>query len=259
MPQLDYDPGPPAAVAAHLGTLPDYGSFKEFFWYDWGPIFYRGRFDGTAKVMCIASDPGPTERIAGRTLVGDAGQRVQGFLAKIGLNRSYVCLNAFAHAVFPSQANEARPMLSSPAHLAWRNQLYDLVKGNSMQAIVAFGKQAQFAVGLWPGAAGVPVFKIPHPSSHDGQQLATDWRAAVTNLRDIVTPDDGAPANLPNYGTELVEADYAPIPRIDLPFGAPPFLGDDAWLRTSSGEFSSVRRPNPDDRHTLIWKAPKSV
>jgi uracil-DNA glycosylase len=33
--------------------------------------------DRSAKVLCIASDPGPTERIVGRTLVGDAGQRVQ--------------------------------------------------------------------------------------------------------------------------------------------------------------------------------------
>jgi len=259
MDQFDYDPGPPVAVAAHLRALPDYGSFKEFFWYDWGPIFYRGRLDGTAEVICVASDPGPTERIAGRTLVGDAGQRVQGFLSKIGLSRSYVCLNAFAHAVFPSKADEAQPMLSLPAHLAWRNKLYDFAKGSSLQAIVAFGKQAQVAVSLWPGTAGVPVFKIPHPSSHDAQQLATQWRAAVTRLREIVTPDADAPVNLPNYGDELVEADYAPIPRRDLPFGAPPFLGDDAWLRASSKEFSSVKRPNPDDRHTLIWKAPKSA
>jgi uracil-DNA glycosylase len=259
MDELDYDPGPSAAIAAHLEALPDYGAFKDFFWYDWGPIFYRGRLDGSAKVICVASDPGPTERIAGRTLVGDAGQRVQGFLAKLGLSRSYVCLNAFAHAVFPSKADEAQPMLALPEHLAWRNTLYDFAKGPPLRAIVAFGKQAQAAVGLWPGAAGVEVFKIPHPSSHDALELAARWRAAVTRLRDIVTPDADGPADLPNYGDELGEGDYAPIPRRDLPFGVPAFLGDDAWLRASAHEFSSVKRPNPDDRHTLIWKAPTSA
>ena len=72
---------------------------KDDFWFDWGPIFYRGRLDGSARVMCVASDPGPTERIAGRCLVGNAGQRVQGLLAKLGLTRSHVCLNAWAYAV----------------------------------------------------------------------------------------------------------------------------------------------------------------
>ena len=61
-------------------------------------MFYRGRLDGSARVLCVASDPGPTERIAGRSLVGNAGQRVQGLLAKLGLTRSYLCLNAWAYA-----------------------------------------------------------------------------------------------------------------------------------------------------------------
>ena len=138
----------PKPLPRHLGALPEYGEFKQFFWYDFGPVFYRGRLDGTAKVLCIASDPGATERIACRTLVGDAGQRVQGFLAKIGLNRSYVCVNAFAHAVFPSKANDAQPMLAIKAHKIWRNALLDMVKTDKLQAIVAFGAQAQFAVNL---------------------------------------------------------------------------------------------------------------
>jgi hypothetical protein len=59
-------------------------------------------------VLCLASDPGPTERIAGRTLVGNAGQRVQGLLAKLGLTRSYLCLNAWAYALRPSKARPVR-------------------------------------------------------------------------------------------------------------------------------------------------------
>ena len=81
---VDFDAGPPPAWATRFASSPDYGSFKQHFWYDWGPVFYRGRLDGTARLLCIASDPGPTERVANRTLVGDAGQRVQGFLAKLG-------------------------------------------------------------------------------------------------------------------------------------------------------------------------------
>ena len=50
----------------------------------------------------------------------------------------------------------------------------------------------------------------------------------------------------------------APIPRRDLPFGAPDFLGDDSVGRAASPpQRTSVRRPQPDDRHTLIWVAPR--
>jgi hypothetical protein len=51
---------------------------RDLFRYDGGPVSYRGRLNGTANVLGIASNPGPTERLVGRTLLWDAGQRVQG-------------------------------------------------------------------------------------------------------------------------------------------------------------------------------------
>ena len=62
-------------------------------------------FDGTARVLGIASDPGPAECLpfARRALVGDSGQKTQGFFAKLGLTRSYVLVNGFAVALRPSQ------------------------------------------------------------------------------------------------------------------------------------------------------------
>ena len=96
---VEFDPGPPLNVAAHLDKVPSHAAHQDLFWYDWGPIFYRGRLDRSARLLCMASDPGPTERIACRTLVGDAGQRVQGFLSKLGLAHSYVCVNAYVYAL----------------------------------------------------------------------------------------------------------------------------------------------------------------
>src|SRR6478735_5302055 len=136
---VEYDPGPPLQVADHLDKVPSYAAHQDLFWYDWGPVFYRGRLDRSAKLLCIASDPGPTERIAGRTLVGDAGQRVQGFLTKLGLTHSYVLVNAFAYALLPSKASKGTPILSEPAHLGWRNTLLGKITGPQLQAIVAFG------------------------------------------------------------------------------------------------------------------------
>src|SRR5829696_6944386 len=137
---IDFDPGPPKPLADHLAQLPSYtAAERNLFWYDWGPILYRGRLNGSAKLLGIASDPGPTERVACRTLVGDAGQRVQGFLTKLGLTRSYALVNAFAYALRPSRAQSATRLLSEPAHLAWRNALLDAVTGPGLEAVVAFG------------------------------------------------------------------------------------------------------------------------
>ena len=257
-PTPEFDRGPPAPTARLFERVPD-PPVAEDFWRDWGPVFYRGRLDGSARVMGIASDPGPTERIAGRCLVGNAGQRVQGLLRKLGLTRSYVLVNAWAYALHPARAQAERQRLADAAQLQWRNAVYEAVAGPGLQAIIAFGVMAQDAAALWTGRPGaVPLHGIPHPSSRNEEELLDRWRAAVTDLRGVVTPDPGGDAAEPNYGTTFTEADYAAIPRRDLAFGVPAFLGDDAAVRAGSGGMNSVERPSPDDGHTLIWRAPQA-
>jgi uracil-DNA glycosylase len=254
----EFDPGPDQPLVQHFAKLPSYTTAeRKLFWYDWGPIFYRGRLDGSAKLLGIASDPGPTERVAGRTLVGDAGQRVQGFLAKLGLAHSYVLVNAHPFALHPGQASKGLPLLAKQKHKAWRNKLYDEIAGPQLEAIVAFGGQAQEALKLWNPPPGAQTFKIPHPSSHDATVLLTRWREAIEQIRNVVTPDPDGDATGPNYGSKFTEADYAPIPKRDLPFGLPAWFGDDAWGRSATPRHNnSVERPQADPEHTLLWQAP---
>lgn len=255
---VEFDPGPPAEVAEHFARLPTYDQAQQSaFWYDWGPVFHRGRLDRSAKVMVLASDPGPTERIACRTLVGDAGQRVQGFLSKLGVTRSYVCLNAFAYSLIPSRSPSATPWLALPDHLAWRNHLYDMVVGPDLEAVIAFGVQAKRAAALWSSRPDVPLVTVPHPSSRDANRLLQEWRAAVTDLRSVVTPDVDGSAVGPTYGREFRERDYAPIPKRDLPFGLPPWFGDDAWGRTSRPPHRNCVSRGRDKLHRLEWVAPR--
>lgn len=252
-----FDKGPPAELARHFAEVPDPPNKEEFFWFDWGPIFYRGRLDGSARVLCIASDPGPTERIAGRTLVGNAGQRVQGFLTKLGLTRSYVCVNAWAYNLRPNFANRVKKNLGDTEQLEWRNRFYDLVTSSKLEAIVAFGGVAQEALKHWTDHPDAEIQEVRHPSSDDPKILLDQWRKAIGELRSKVTPDpDGSNAG-PNYGAEFLESDHSRIPPADLPFGAPTFLGDDAWVRSTGKGFNSVDRPGGDD-HTLLWRAPES-
>lgn len=258
---VTYDKGPPARVARHLGVLPDLPEdARSLFWWDWGPVFYRGRLTGRAKLLAIASDPGPSERVAGRTLVGDAGQRVQGLLDKLGLTRGYVLVNAFPVALHPGRATEARPLLSDPDQLRWRNRFYDLVTGPGLETVVAFGSSAQRALDLWDTRPDVPAFRLPQPSASEGDTWLERWRDAIPRLRDLVTPDlDGSPS-LPNYGDRFVESDYAPVPRADLPFGLPPWLGDDAWgRRARPQQLDAVTRSESDPGNHLVWRAPTAA
>ena len=107
---IELDRGPSRALAHQLADAPGYtAAQRKLFWYDCGPVFYRRRVSGSARLLGIASDPGPTERVACRTLVGDAGQRVQGFLSKLGFTRSYVLVNAHPFALHPVKANKRSP------------------------------------------------------------------------------------------------------------------------------------------------------
>jgi len=110
------DPEPTGKMKDVMAATPDYLSEvgdPSAFWYAFGPVFYRGRLDGSARVLGIASDPGPSECLpfARRTLIGDSGQKTQGFLTKLGLTRSYVLVNAFAVALRPSHVTQGLNVL----------------------------------------------------------------------------------------------------------------------------------------------------
>src|SRR4029077_7456967 len=114
------DPGPTGAIKAVMDATPDYQAAvgdSSTFWYAFGPVLYRGRLDGSARVLGIASDPGPSECLpfARRTLIGDSGQKTQGFLAKLGLTRSYVLVNAFAVALHPGKKTKGLQVLKTNA------------------------------------------------------------------------------------------------------------------------------------------------
>ena len=82
---------------------------SDAFRVEWGPIFHRGRLDGSARILVIGQDPAAHEAIARRILVGEAGQRVQAFLGLLGVVRSYVMVNTLLYSVY------GRAGVSTPA------------------------------------------------------------------------------------------------------------------------------------------------
>ena len=65
-----------------------------------------------------------------RILVGEAGQRIQGFLARLGITRSYVLVNAFLYSVY-GQGGGTRHV-DDAGIIAYRNRWFDaLTKDNN--------------------------------------------------------------------------------------------------------------------------------
>ena len=78
---------------------------------------------------------------------------MQGFLAKLGLTRSYVCLNAWAYALHPGErCAGARRGSTSRRSSTGATSSTTRATGPALEAVVAFGGMAQEAVDLWPGA-----------------------------------------------------------------------------------------------------------
>ncbi len=262
------DPGPTGAIKAVMDATPDYAlqvGDNTTFWYAFGPVLYRGRLNGTARILCIASDPGPSECLpfARRTLIGDSGQKTQGFLAKLGLTQSYVLVNAFAVAMRPSQKTKGLQVLkTNVAIMASRHALYNnLLAGGGLQAVVAFGDVAQTAYDLWAASnaavKAVPSFRLAHPAAVDRTGSGNDaslkaWATGITALRKIVTPDPAGDASGPNFGPYFTELDYSRIPRWDFPTMTPAYVGDDSWGRAANPRHNNCcNRPSPDDKVSL--------
>jgi uracil-DNA glycosylase len=241
-----FDPGPPPSWEAFFATAPldAYIARADQFRIEFGPVLYRGRLDGTARLLVMGQDPSTDELLAGRILVGLSGQRVQGLLRRLGLTRSYSLLNTFLFSVKGQFVGELRTLSRSEPFLGYRNAYLDRLRAeNPLEAVLAVGGAAQDAIGRWPGRVGLQVIEVGHPAAPDAATTLAGWNAALGPLGQLVGPDDGQVQDLTPYGTAWTPADHAPIPRADLPFGLP------AW----HGHGDHSHRDGPT---LIVWEAP---
>ena len=114
---------------------------------EWGPIFHRGRLDGSARVLVIGQDPAQHESVVRRILVGEAGRRVQGLLLKLGITHSYVFINTYLYSVYGSAKAKTR---KDPNLIDYRNRwLKALLVDGKIEAVLALGQAADEAWKFW--------------------------------------------------------------------------------------------------------------
>jgi uracil DNA glycosylase superfamily protein len=118
---------------------------------EFGPVYYRGRLNGSAKLLIVGQDPSTDEILTQRNLVGASGQRVQRLLNKLGISKSYIMFNTFLFGIKGQMDAAMNAIAIEPTILNYRNGLFNkVVAENAIQAIISFGNGADLAINNWP-------------------------------------------------------------------------------------------------------------
>jgi uracil-DNA glycosylase len=216
-----------------------------------------------------AKTPAASEDITRRILVGGAGHRIQGFLAKLGIDHSYVMINTFLYSVYGQPGGEQHK--DDTAIIACRNSwLAALTKPAQLDAVIALGQLAddawsKFKTQTDPSIASLPYTHITHPtqpessSGGDRQKLTqavkrmlANWNAALQRLHpQIAHPDTPGPLNL--YGETFWPRDLVEIPEGDLPPGLP------VWMRSPVAWAQRTGNTAAEKRATITVTIPTSA
>jgi uracil-DNA glycosylase len=256
---MEWDNGPSNKIEKIFEQAPldQYMAMSNRFRLEWGPMYYRGRTNGSARILIIGQDPAADENVARRILVGTAGQRVQGFLSKIGITKSYVMINSFLYSIFGQFDNKMQEFAAIPEVRNWINKLLDALATPKIEAILAFGNAAKFVVNNWPRSSefintGKIIYML-HPTAKPSSVVLANWNMALNALLEIVQPDKNANVDPTPYSGTFKGSDLSPIPLRDFSFGVPTWMG--------TGNMATRLKPNKPlpkfaNKHgAIIWIA----
>jgi uracil-DNA glycosylase len=257
----EHDPGPTAASgwAALFAETPNYRGLgtavvgREAFRWHHGPMFFRGRLDGSARVVLVGQEGAQDESLSHRSFTGGTGARMQHFLHHIGFDRSYLFLNSFVYPIFGQYTDDLRPLaqdLRSPI-VKHRHRILDkaIVDGDA-RLVVAVGRAAKESIATWVKAHGgtadperlekatlgslpgrLHLVGVVHPGSASGGStgaIKADFQRACNLIKGWVNADSGwlpADPGVPRDLNAAYEYRSAAIPYRDFPFGTCPRLG----------------------------------
>jgi hypothetical protein len=267
----DFDPGPVNEPFASL--VRDYPGSEVYpsdsFRVEWGPIFHRGRLDGSARLLVIGQDPAQSETVVRRILVGEAGHRTQGLMAKLGFDRSYLLVNTFLYSVYGQTGGNKHER--DAGIIAYRNQWLDATfASNKIEAVLALGHLADDAWQTWQQTAtgkthSVAFQHVIHPTEPDSasggdstklkqaiKAMLANWNRALAQLHpQIANPD--TPGPLVPYGSDFRHNERVEIPEFDVPAGVPD------WMRSPHAWSKRIGRSAADKRRNITITIPTGV
>ncbi len=209
---------------------------------EWGPVYHRGRLDGSSRLLIIGQDPAQHEQVARRVMIGTAGRRVQGLLAKLGLTRSYTIINTFLYAVYGQFGGEKHA--KDVAIATYRDRWISALVEDGVEAVITVGHLADAAFAGWStrnptSAAKVKVaVHMIHPTQPESaskgnptelarltELLLKNWNVALAEIFPQLSQRDVNVSLVP-YGRNWGEDETPPIPMGDLPAGCPSWMGE---------------------------------
>ena len=156
-----------------------------------GPL-YRGRFTGV-RVLVLADQAGHDDLMWGRAFTGEAGQRLQGLLAGLGITRSYLVLRTLPVDTAGLPAGKVWALADRPdvvaIHRAVAGRALD---DNPVAAVVTVGPHAERIAGRLD-LDGQPVVSLPAWSA-PGARAA--WVAGHARLRSLGLTVDQPPTGV---------------------------------------------------------------
>jgi uracil-DNA glycosylase len=218
----ELDPGPPdtSGWADVFAETPNYRGLgravvgREAFRWHHGPMFYRGRLDGSATVVVVGQEGAQDESLAHRSFTGGTGARMQHLLRFLSFDRSYLFLNSFVYPIFGQYTADLRPLAQDPRSpiVKHRNRILDnAVADGDVRLVIAVGLAAKESIATWITAHGgtaqpdqlhnatlgslpnrVRVVGVLHPGSAAAGSTAAikaDFIRAIGHIRDWLTAD----------------------------------------------------------------------
>ncbi|MGZ4186933.1 MAG: uracil-DNA glycosylase [Solirubrobacteraceae bacterium] len=267
----DFDPGPVGEPFASLvQNYPGSDVYPaDSFRVEWGPIFHRGRLDGSARLLVIGQDPAESESVVRRILVGEAGHRTQGLMAKLGFDRSYLMINTFLYSVYGQTGGSTHE--NDPGIIGYRNQWLDAIfAANQIEAVVGLGQLASDAWQTWKqtpsGQKHSPPFQhVTHPTQPESasggnatklkqliKAMLANWNQALAQLHPQISNPD-TPGPLVPYGASFKSGERVEIPEFDVPAGLP------EWMRSPVDWADRVGRSAAAKRRNITVTVPTGV
>src|ERR671936_2334871 len=161
----EHDPGPRTSSgwATLFADTPNYRGLgravlgREAFRWHHGPMFFRGRLDGSARVVLVGQEGAQDESLSHRSFTGGTGARMQHLLRHLGLDRSYLFLNSFVYPIFGQYTDDLRPLAQDPRSpiVAHRHRILDkAVVDGDVRLVIAVGRAAKESIVSWVRAHG---------------------------------------------------------------------------------------------------------
>jgi uracil-DNA glycosylase len=281
----DYDPGPATTSGwpELFAETPNYRGLgkavtgREAFRWHFGPMFYRGRLDGSARVLVIGQEGAQDESLSHRSFTGGTGARMQHLLNHLGITRSYLFLNTFVYPIFGQYTGTLRGLGQNPVSpiVKHRNRLFDKVAAGDLELVVAVGEAAKESVATWIKGHGgtadpaklqlatcggplaaVRFIGVLHPggiTGGGGAAIKADFLRAASQVRTWVTAkptwlaaDAGATRDLSKPYVYTSD----PVPYADFPFGTTPRLGRNATSSNRGDNQRSIQLFSAQGKYT---------